>query len=89
VGASVVVFFSVVGFGAGYVIGREAGRNDVFAGGVGVPASSGGTAAAAARAAAESASSCGRQAAVSLGTGSGGLRKLKWGGALVASSVVA
>jgi hypothetical protein len=87
VGASVVVFFSVVGFGAGYVIGREAGRQEAFAAGVGVNASASSTAA---RVAAESASSCGRQAAVTLGGGGGaGLRKLRWGSTLMASSVVA
>lgn len=68
VSAGVVVIFSVVGFGAGYVIGREVGRQEggaaLFHGGAGnVTASS---------------SSCGRELARS-GTG-GALRRLRWGG---------
>lgn len=69
VSAGVVVIFSVVGFGAGYVIGREVGRQEggaaLFHGGAGnVTASS---------------SSCGRELARSAGTG-GALRRLRWGG---------
>jgi hypothetical protein len=35
VSAGVVVLVSVVGFGAGYVIGREVGRQEVLAAGAG------------------------------------------------------
>ncbi|KAM0332244.1 hypothetical protein ACHAQA_002520 [Verticillium albo-atrum] len=72
--AGVVVLVSVVGFGAGYVMGREVGRQEAFASagaGVGVNASS----------VAVDSSSCGREVIRS----SGGLRRLRWGASVVAS----
>jgi hypothetical protein len=35
VSAGVVVLFSVVGFGAGFVVGREVGRGEILSAGVG------------------------------------------------------
>ncbi|OIW34489.1 hypothetical protein CONLIGDRAFT_6774 [Coniochaeta ligniaria NRRL 30616] len=81
VSAGVLVLVSVVGFGAGYVIGREVGRQEGAAaslGGFGV----GGDAAAAT---AQNASSCGREVIRSSASG-GTLRRFKWG---VGRSVVA
>ncbi|KAK1690826.1 hypothetical protein BDP55DRAFT_724421 [Colletotrichum godetiae] len=74
VSAGVVVLVSVVGFGAGYVIGREVGRQEALSAGVGVNAS-----------AVADSSSCGREVIRSSG---GGLRRLRWG-AGVGRSVVA
>ncbi|CAD6451201.1 ed4878a3-b50b-461e-bd73-a6b16ef81c17 [Sclerotinia trifoliorum] len=69
--AGVVVLVSVVGFGAGYVIGREVGRQEASVlGGWNGSMSDG---------------SCGREVVRS---GSGGLRRFKWGGS-VARSIVA
>ncbi|KAL0938841.1 uncharacterized protein CTRU02_205451 [Colletotrichum truncatum] len=63
--AGVVVLVSVVGFGAGYVIGREVGRQEALsAAGVGVNAST-----------VADSSSCGREVIRSSG---GGLRRLRW-----------
>ncbi|KAM0286985.1 hypothetical protein ACHAQH_000670 [Verticillium albo-atrum] len=73
--AGVVVLVSVVGFGAGYVMGREVGRQEAFSSagaGVSVNASS----------MAADSSSCGREVIRS----SGGLRRLRWGASVVASS---
>lgn len=70
--AGVLVLVSVVGFGAGYVIGREVGRQETLAAGAGANAST--------IAAADS--SCGREVIRS----SGGLRRLRWGASVVASS---
>ncbi|KAH6670408.1 hypothetical protein B0J14DRAFT_96383 [Halenospora varia] len=61
--AGVLVLVSVVGFGAGYVIGREVGRQEVLGGLQGGGFSDGG--------------SCGKE--VMRGSGSGGLRRFKWG----------
>ncbi|KAJ0160771.1 hypothetical protein CTA2_7312 [Colletotrichum tanaceti] len=74
VSAGVVVLVSVVGFGAGYVIGREVGRQEALSAGVGVNAST-----------VADSSSCGREVIRSSG---GGLRRLRWG-AGVGRSVVA
>ncbi|TDZ12717.1 hypothetical protein C8035_v000311 [Colletotrichum spinosum] len=75
VSAGVVVLVSVVGFGAGYVIGREVGRQEALsAAGAGVNAST-----------VADSSSCGREVIRSSG---GGLRRLRWG-AGVGRSVVA
>ncbi|KXH56558.1 hypothetical protein CSAL01_04113 [Colletotrichum salicis] len=74
VSAGVVVLVSVVGFGAGYVIGREVGRQEALSAGVSVNAS-----------AVADSSSCGREVIRSSG---GGLRRLRWG-AGVGRSVVA
>ncbi|OHF01295.1 hypothetical protein CORC01_03328 [Colletotrichum orchidophilum] len=74
VSAGVVVLVSVVGFGAGYVIGREVGRQEALSAGVGVNAS-----------AVADSSSCGREV---IRSSSGGLRRLRWG-AGVGRSVVA
>jgi hypothetical protein len=79
VSAGVVVLVSVVGFGAGYVIGREVGRQESataaltgFGPGGGANASS-------------AAASCGSELARSGGTGT--LRRFQWGG--VGKSVTA
>lgn len=61
--AGVLVLVSVVGFGAGYVIGREVGRQEVLGGLQGGGFSDGG--------------SCGKE--VMRGSGSGSLRRFKWG----------
>ncbi|KAJ0291223.1 hypothetical protein COL940_000412 [Colletotrichum noveboracense] len=75
VSAGVVVLVSVVGFGAGYVIGREVGRQEVLsAAGAGVNAST-----------VADSSSCGTEVIRSSG---GGLRRLRWS-AGVGRSVVA
>ncbi|ROT37384.1 hypothetical protein SODALDRAFT_195420 [Sodiomyces alkalinus F11] len=70
--AGVLVIVSVVGFGAGYVIGREVGRHETLAAGASANAST--------IAAADS--SCGREVVRS----SGGLRRLRWGASVVASA---
>ncbi|KAL2757555.1 hypothetical protein ACRALDRAFT_1060893 [Sodiomyces alcalophilus JCM 7366] len=70
--AGVLVLVSVVSFGAGYVIGREVGRQETLAAGASANAST--------IAAADS--SCGREVVRS----SGGLRRLRWGAGVVASS---
>ncbi|KAK0753934.1 hypothetical protein B0T18DRAFT_424404 [Schizothecium vesticola] len=70
VSAGVVVIFSVVGFGAGYVIGREVGRQE---GGAALWPSGGGGAGNVTT----TTTSCGRELAKS-GTG-GALRRLRWG----------
>ncbi|KAF5022928.1 hypothetical protein F66182_4994 [Fusarium sp. NRRL 66182] len=64
VSAGVVVLVSVVGFGAGYVIGREVGKQEVLAASVG---SVGGV---------NDTTSCGQEVIRSSGSG---LRKLRWG----------
>ena len=71
VSAGVVVIFSVVGFGAGYVIGREVGRQE---GGAALWPSGGGGGTGNVT---TLTSSCGRELASS-GTG-GALRRLRWG----------
>lgn len=68
VSAGVVVLVSVVGFGAGYVIGREVGRQEA---GLGLSMSSGATGAGV------NATSCGRE--VIRSTGGGTLRRFRWG----------
>ncbi|KAL3417493.1 hypothetical protein PVAG01_10503 [Phlyctema vagabunda] len=70
--AGVVVLVSVVGFGAGYVIGREVGQREALAGLNGSTLVDGG--------------SCGSEVARSTGTGT--LRRFKWGTG-VAKSIVA
>ncbi|OLN88725.1 hypothetical protein CCHL11_01942 [Colletotrichum chlorophyti] len=65
VSAGVVVLVSVVGFGAGYVIGREVGRQEALSAGVGVNAST-----------VADTSSCGKEVIRSSGSG---LRRLRWG----------
>ena len=65
VSAGVVVLVSVVGFGAGYVIGREVGRQE---GALGVGMGSASTN--------SSAASCGRELVRSTGTGT--LRRFRW-----------
>ncbi|TAQ87389.1 hypothetical protein B7494_g4280 [Chlorociboria aeruginascens] len=76
VSAGVVVLVSVVGFGAGYVIGREVGRNEAL-GSLNGTTFSGGDA---------GVRGCGREMVRSSGSGGGGLRKFKWSGV---TSVVA
>ncbi|KAK4044505.1 hypothetical protein C8A01DRAFT_42687 [Parachaetomium inaequale] len=74
VSAGVVVLVSVVGFGAGYVIGREVGRQEGAAtslGGFGGASSSGVNAS-------SSAAGCGSEL-VRAGGGSGTLRRIRWG----------
>ncbi|KAK7752744.1 hypothetical protein SLS62_005296 [Diatrype stigma] len=78
VSAGVVVLVSVVGFGAGYVIGREVGRQEALSsGGLGLAgnASSGG--------------SCGAEVIRSGGSAASGgtLRRFRWGGGV--SSIAA
>lgn len=80
VSAGVLVLVSVVGFGAGYVIGREVGRQEGAASSLGGIGFGGGDAAAAS----QNATSCGRE--VIRSTSSGTLRRFKWG---VGRSVVA
>jgi hypothetical protein len=65
VSAGVVVLVSVVGFGAGYVIGREVGRQEVLSAGAGFNASS-----------VTDSTSCGTEV---IRSSSGGLRRLRWG----------
>ncbi|KAH9909306.1 hypothetical protein F4778DRAFT_768205 [Xylariomycetidae sp. FL2044] len=72
VSAGVVVLVSVVGFGAGYVIGREVGRQEGMAGLSSIGGGSGGGVGAAA-------GSCGREVMRSSG-GGGTLRRFQWGG---------
>ena len=76
--AGVVVLVSVVGFGAGYVIGREVGRGEALSG-----LNGGGIAGG------DVVRDCGREV-VRSGTagGGGGLRKFRWGTG-VARSIVA
>ncbi|KAI5920009.1 hypothetical protein F4810DRAFT_451748 [Camillea tinctor] len=71
VSAGVVVLVSVVGFGAGYVIGREVGRQESLSslGGVGNASDS---------------SSCGREV---IRSGGGTLRKFRWGAGMSRSVV--
>lgn len=64
VSAGVVVLVSVVGFGAGYVIGREVGKQEALAASVGSVGSVNET------------TSCGQEVIRSSGNG---LRKLRWG----------
>lgn len=75
VSAGVVVLVSVVGFGAGYVIGREVGRQEAAAsfGGFGSSSSTGTIP--------SNASSCGRELVRSTASGGGGgtLRRIRWG----------
>ncbi|KAB5579946.1 hypothetical protein GE09DRAFT_1212408 [Coniochaeta sp. 2T2.1] len=80
VSAGVLVLVSVVGFGAGYVIGREVGRQEGAAGlgGLGFGGAAGGEVTG-------NASSCGREVIRSSSSG-GTLRRFKWG---VGRSVVA
>ncbi|KAJ9157816.1 hypothetical protein NKR23_g769 [Pleurostoma richardsiae] len=73
VSAGVVVLVSVVGFGAGYVIGREVGRQEAAAGGgLGMGGSGAGA----------NASSCGRElvrgTTAASGPGGGTLRRFRW-----------
>ncbi|KAL2154221.1 hypothetical protein VTH82DRAFT_2897 [Thermothelomyces myriococcoides] len=91
VSAGVVVLVSVVGFGAGYVLGREVGRQEgagaasSLGGGGGGAAGGGGLGGSAANA-----SSCGGElvkAGSGSGSGSGTLRRLRW--AAVGKSVAA
>ncbi|KAJ1331336.1 hypothetical protein MN608_04795 [Microdochium nivale] len=74
VGAGVVVLVSAVGFGAGYVIGREVGRQEAL-GSLGV----GNTSAMA------EGGSCGREVLRSSG---GPLKRLRWGGGVARSATV-
>ncbi|KXX80089.1 hypothetical protein MMYC01_202857 [Madurella mycetomatis] len=75
VSAGVVVLVSVVGFGAGYVIGREVGRQEAAAsfGGFGSSSS--------ASTLPSNASSCGRELVRSTASSGGGgtLRRIRWG----------
>jgi hypothetical protein len=73
VSAGVLVLFSVVGFGAGYVIGREVGRKEVLSGFQGASFSNGGSYG---------------QDVVKTSTG-GTLRRFKWGIGSGARSVAA
>jgi cobalamin biosynthesis Mg chelatase CobN len=88
VSAGVVVLVSVVGFGAGYVIGREVGRQEGVATSLTGGGAAGNTSAAAAAAAARG---CGSELVRSGGggvdVGSGTLRRIRWGG--VGKSVAA
>jgi hypothetical protein len=88
VSAGVVVLVSVVGFGAGYVIGREVGRQEGVATSLTGGGAAGNTSAAAAAAAARG---CGGELVRSGGggvdVGSGTLRRIRWGG--VGKSVAA
>ncbi|KIE03090.1 hypothetical protein MAJ_00604, partial [Metarhizium majus ARSEF 297] len=73
VSAGVVVLVSVVGFGAGYVIGREVGRQEAQ------------DALSASMSVANETSHTGREVMRS----SGGLRRLRWGAGAVSKSIVA
>lgn len=75
VSAGVVVLVSVVGFGAGYVIGREVGRQETL----------GSLAGAGNMSAASEGGSCGREV---LKSGGGTLRRFRWGSG-IGRSVVA
>ncbi|TPX16759.1 uncharacterized protein E0L32_003700 [Thyridium curvatum] len=80
VGAGVVVLVSVVGFGAGYVIGREVGRQE-GASAMGFNGLGGGGGGAGA--AVNASSSCGSELVRSGGSGTGGtLRRFRWGGGI-------
>jgi hypothetical protein len=70
VSAGVLVLVSVVGFGAGYVIGREVGRQE------------GGAALSAAQAGRNVSGSCGSEVVRSGGSSGGTLRKFRWGDAV-------
>jgi cobalamin biosynthesis Mg chelatase CobN len=89
VSAGVVVLVSVVGFGAGYVIGREVGRQEGVA--TSLTGGGGGAANTSAAAAASAAVGCGgvlvRSGAGGVDVGSGTLRRIRWGG--VGKSVAA
>ncbi|EAQ92599.1 hypothetical protein CHGG_00834 [Chaetomium globosum CBS 148.51] len=87
VSAGVVVLVSVVGFGAGYVIGREVGRQEGGGSSVAAAASSSlvGSGGAAANASSAGAAGCGGEL-VRAGAG-GTLRRFRWGG--VGKSVAA
>ncbi|KAK4132595.1 hypothetical protein BT67DRAFT_425452 [Trichocladium antarcticum] len=93
VSAGVVVLVSVVGFGAGYVIGREVGRQEGCGGGgfgLGGGGGGGGGGAAGPSNASSTAAGCGRELVRSsgpAGSGGGTLRRIRWGG--VGRSVVA
>ena len=85
VSAGVVVLVSVVGFGAGYVIGREVGRQE---GGAGIASSLSGGSGGAGFAGANGSSSCGGELVrAGGGGGAGTLRRFRWGG--VGKSVAA
>lgn len=81
VSAGVLVLVSVVGFGAGYVIGREVGRQEGGAAAFGGVVGGGGGSANLS----SSSSSCGRELAKSSSSGGGTLRRFRWGA--VAKSV--
>jgi hypothetical protein len=66
VSAGVVVLVSVVSFGAGYVIGREVGKQEALAASAGMNSS-----------ALSDSTSCGRE--VIRSTGAGSLRRFRWG----------
>ncbi|ETS87612.1 hypothetical protein PFICI_01440 [Pestalotiopsis fici W106-1] len=74
VGAGVVVLVSVVGFGAGYVIGREVGRQETLDG----------LAAANASSVVTEGGSCGREA---IRSGTGTLKRFRWGSGMGRSVV--
>lgn len=65
VSAGVIVLVSVVGFGAGYVYGREVGREEMLAGFQGSSFSEGGN--------------CGKEIVRSGAGHAGSLRRFKWG----------
>ena len=75
VSAGVVVLVSVVGFGAGYVIGREVGRQEALSS---LSTGTGGNTSAAFLSAG-SANTCGAEALRGFGGGGGALRKFRWG----------
>ena len=88
-GARVVVLVSVVGLGAGYVIGREVGRHE----GLAAAASASASASApdlglVAIDRAAGAVSCREREAV-LASSSGGLRRFRWGGSVMSGVGVA
>lgn len=81
VSAGVVVLVSVVGFGAGYVIGREVGRQEGVAG-VSLTGGFGSSAAANTSSSATAAAGCGSELVRAGGGGGGGagtLRRMRWG----------
>ncbi|KAK4128164.1 hypothetical protein N657DRAFT_638573 [Parathielavia appendiculata] len=89
VSAGVVVLVSVVGFGAGYVIGREVGRQESVASSL---SGGGGFGAAGSNASAAAAAGCGSEMVRASGGGAGAvsggtLRRIRWGG--VGKSVTA
>jgi len=75
VSAGVILLVSVVGFGAGYVIGREVGKQEGMSMSMSVPAGG-----------ASNATSCGRDIARSTTSG-GTLRRFKWGANMARSAV--